>query len=114
MYSTMDGAVLPHHSLFTKGTLKKNQTFIIDRNNAIVESLFNPTLVEDFKAGRFIHAGGMIVINDPKYVTVQNERAELTEYALAHVDECCLVFDRTTRISSHYDDSFLSDLFPLP
>ena len=44
----------------------------------------------------------MIVINDPKYVTVQNERAELTEYALAHVDECCLVFDRTTRISSHY------------
>ena len=48
----------------------------------------------------------MMVINAPKYVTVQNERAELTEYALAHVDECCLIFDRTTRVSSHYDDSF--------
>lgn len=48
----------------------------------------------------------MMVINDPKYVVVQNEQAELTEYALAHVDECCLVFDRTTRVSSHYDDSF--------
>lgn len=105
VFNYVDGQYYPPFS-FTKGTLKKNQTFIIDRNNAIVESLFNPTLVEDFKAGRFIHAGGMIVINDPKYVTVQNERAELTEYALAHVDECCLVFDRTTRISSHYDDSF--------
>ena len=105
VFNYVDGQYYPPFS-FTKGSLKKDQTFIIDRNNAIIESLFNQDLAEDFKAGRFIHAGGMMVINDPKYVVVQNERAELTEYALAHVDECCLVFDRTTRVSSHYDDSF--------
>lgn len=96
---------------FKKGFLKKNQTFIIDRNNAIIESLLNAKLAKDFKANYFIHAGGMIVINDPKYVTIQNNQAELTKYALAHVDECCLVFDRTIRVSKHYDDSFYRTCF---
>lgn len=105
VFNYVDGQYYPPFS-FAKETLKKNQTFIIDRNNAIIESLFNQDLAEDFKAGRFIHAGGMMVINDPKYVSIKNERAELTEYALAHVDECCLVFDRTTRVSTQYDDSF--------
>ena len=92
---------------FQKGSLKKGQTFIIDRNNIIIESLFNQNLVDDFKAGRFIHAGGLFVINDPKYVSIiEDTEPALTEYALEHVDECCLVFDRTTRVSSHYDDSF--------
>ena len=105
VFNYVDGHYYPPFS-FSKGSLKKDQTFIIDRNNAIVESLFNPDLVEDFKAGRFIHTGGMMVINDHKYVSIQDEKAVLTEYALSHVDECCLVFDRTTRVSNNYDDSF--------
>ena len=104
VFNYVDGQYYPPFS-FAKGSLKKDQTFIIDRNNAIIESLFNQDLAEDFKAGRFIHAGGMMVINDPKYVVVQNEQAELTEYALAHVDECCLVFDRTTRVSRRMSTS---------
>ena len=81
VFNYVDGQYYPPFS-FAKGSLKKDQTFIIDRNNAIIESLFNQRyLAEDFKAGRFIHAGGMMVINDPKYVIVQNERAELTESA---------------------------------
>lgn len=105
VFNFVDGKYYPPFS-FSKGSLKKDQTFIIDRNNTIIESIFNPDLAEDFKAGRFIHAGGMVVINDPKYVAINNETAELTEYALAHVDECCLVFDRKTRVSTNYDDSF--------
>lgn len=105
VFNYVDGRHYPPFS-FAKGALKKNQTFSIDRDNAILESVFNPTLAEEFKAGRFIHVDGMIAINDPKYVTVQNERAELTKYAREHVDECCLVFDCTTKVSSHYDDSF--------
>lgn len=106
VFNFIDGKNYPPFS-FQKGSLKKGQTFIIDRNNIIVESLFNQDLVDDFKAGRFIHAGGLFVINDPKYVNIiEDTEPALTEYALEHVDECCLVFDRTTRVSSHYDDSF--------
>lgn len=106
VFNYVDGKNYPPFS-FKKGSLKKGQTFVIDRNNIIIESLFNPDLAEDFKAGRFIHAGGLFVINDPKYVNiVEDTEPTLTDYALEHVDECCLVFDRTTRVSSHYDDSF--------
>lgn len=106
VFNFVDGKNYPPFS-FKKGILKKGQTFVIDRNNIIIESLFNPDLAEDFKAGRFIHAGGLFVINDPKYVNiVEDTEPTLTDYALEHVDECCLVFDRTTRVSSHYDDSF--------
>ena len=106
VFNFVDGKNSPPFS-FRKGSLKKGQTYIIDRNNIIVESLFNPDIAEDFKAGRFIHAGGLFVINDPKYVNiVEDTEPTLTEYALEHVDECCLVFDRTTRVSNHYDDSF--------
>lgn len=106
VFNFVDGKNYPPFS-FQKGSLKKGQTFIIDRNNIIIESLFNQNLADDFKAGRFIHAGGLFVINDPKYVSIiEDTEPALTEYALEHVDECCLVFDRTTRVSSHYDDSF--------
>lgn len=106
VFNFVDGKNYPPFS-FQKGSMKKGQTFIIDRNNIIIESLFNQNLVDDFKAGRFIHAGGLFVINDPKYVSIiEDTEPALTEYALEHVDECCLVFDRTTRVSSHYDDSF--------
>lgn len=106
VFNFVDGKNYPPFS-FKKGSLKKGQTFIIDRNNVIIESLFNQDLADDYKAGRFIHAGGLFVINDPKYVNiVEDTEPTLTEYALEHVDECCLVFDRTTRVSTQYDDSF--------
>lgn len=106
VFNFVDGRNYPPFN-FASGSLKKGQTFIIDRNNAIVEATLNPELSEDIKTGKFIHAGGMFVINDPKYVNiVEDEEATLTDYALEHVDECCLVFDRTTRISNKYDDSF--------
>lgn len=106
VFNFVDGVNYPPFS-FKKGSLKRGQTFIIDRNNAIVESFFNVDLIEDIRAGRFIHAGGLVIINDSKYVHKdEGTEATLTDYALEHVDECCLVFDRNTRVSTRFDDSF--------
>lgn len=106
VFNFVDGKNYPPFS-FKKGSLKKDQTFVIDRNNIIIQSLLNPDLSEDIAARCFIHAGGLLVINDPQYVSiVEDSEPTLTEYALEHVDECCLVFDRTTRVSTQYDDSF--------
>ena len=106
VFNFVDGKNYPPFS-FKKGSLKKGQTFVIDRNNVIIQSLLNPDLSEDIAARRFIHAGGLLVINDPQYVSiVEDSEPPLTQYALEHVDECCLVFDRTTRVSTQYDDSF--------
>lgn len=102
----VNGRYYPAYS-FKRGALKKNQTFIIDEKNAIILFNANPVLREMLHAGQIIYANGMAAINDPKYVTRSEAGAPiLTEYALAHVDECCLIFDRTIRVSRSYDDSF--------
>jgi DNA-binding phage protein len=41
----------------------------------------------------FVHLPiGCLIINHPKYVTLTERGLELTEYARAHLDECCLCF----------------------
>ena len=69
VFNFVDGKNYPPFS-FKKGSLKKGQTFAIDRNNVIIQSLLNPDLSEDIAARRFIHAGGLLVINDPQYVSI--------------------------------------------
>ena len=41
-----------------------------------------------------IWASGHVVLNNPAYVTVSGTEPELTPWALAHVDQCCLRFKR--------------------
>lgn len=102
----VNGRYYPAYS-FKRGALKKNQTFIIDERNAIFLFNVNPALREMLQIGQIIYANGMVAINDPKYVTKSEVGTPiLTEYALSHVDECCLIFDRTIRVSRSYDDSF--------
>jgi len=97
---------------FKKGTLKKDQTFIVDKNNAIFESAINPDLAAAVREGLIIYASGMFVINDPKYVQITDKSViALTDYAMDHVDECCLVFERKNRVSRHYDDSYYRRCF---
>jgi hypothetical protein len=42
-----------------------------------------------YKAGNFIYAGGMFVINNQSmYTFKKGNEATLTDYALEHADEC--------------------------
>lgn len=92
---------------FKRGTLKKNQTFVVDRNNAIMEGIINPEIAQMCRSSLIVHADGVFAINNPKFVTTKDDGSFiLTDYALDHADECCLVFTRKTRVSKQYDDSY--------
>ncbi|RRG04978.1 MAG: XRE family transcriptional regulator [Lactobacillus sp.] len=107
----VNGRYYPAYS-FKAGALKRNQTFVIDVRNALFLMAMDPEFDNLTSSGYVIYANGMFAINDPKYVEI-NERGTpiLTRYALGHIDECCLVFDRTTRVSKEYDDSFYRTCF---
>ena len=82
---------------FPQGTLRKNQTFVVDKKSAekiISENESIRTLIED---GLIVYTGCVFCINDEKYVRKTNDKRheyELTQYGGDHVDECCLIFDR--------------------
>lgn len=80
---------------FKENSLKKDQTYLIDFLNYVVESKKNPQLEKLSYEKKIVYVDGLVVINDPKYVSKDDDKTNrLTDYALEHVDECAFVFDR--------------------
>ena len=110
-YVYSDGKYLPPF-YFAKGTLKKNQTYVIDEQNALIQIFMNEELRTLYFDGRLIYANCMVCINSPKYITRSETGLPiLTEYALEHVHECCYVFKRKISASDTYSDSFYRRCF---
>jgi len=83
---------------FHKGTLKENETFVIDRANydrLLMESQEFAELIEN---RYYVYTGYAICINDSKYISpVLTNRVlvfELSDYARGHANECCLKLTR--------------------
>ncbi|MDD2978827.1 MAG: helix-turn-helix transcriptional regulator [Hespellia sp.] len=106
-----DGKYLPPFS-FPRGTLKPNQTFVIDEKSAMIQIFMSEELRSMYFEGRLIFANSMVCINAPKYVTKSETGLPiLTNYALEHVHECCYVFERKINASDTYSDSFYRRCF---
>ena len=73
---------------------EEQHTFVIERDT--VTALMRES--EDFnsvmRCGSYTYADGHVVRDDPRFVKTKNDRLILTEWAYAHVDECCLRFVR--------------------
>lgn len=92
---------------FKEGFLKPGQTFIVDPQNAAIESLLNSDLRERVLNEEVLYINNVFVLNNEKYFgTYQNGKHFLTSYALDHMDECCLVFD--SNIVSKKDPSYFN------
>lgn len=110
-YVYSDGKYLPPF-YFAKGTLEKNQTYVVDEQNALIQIFMNEELRTLYFDGRLIYANCMVCINSPKYITRSETGLPiLTEYALEHVHECCYVFKRKISASDTYSDSFYRRCF---
>ena len=45
---------------------------------------------------------GHVCLDDEKYIIHSDGRVKLTQYALSHMDECCLAFDKGYSYQSKY------------
>ena len=99
----VDGQYVPSHT-FKTGALGDKQTFTVPMKEGLIQSAINPSFAAVLAKGDFVYIDGHYVINSPKYVTT-NEFSilEMTDYALAHMDECCLSFERSTRTNPDYN-----------
>jgi transcriptional regulator with XRE-family HTH domain len=105
------GKYCPPYS-FLNNALDKNQTFVVDEMNALYETSTSEKLSEMVHSGKIVYINAMFCINDPKYVIRHDDNSlEMTEYALEHVNECCLIFDRANRVGKLNDDSFYRKCF---
>ncbi len=74
--------------------LKKNQSYSIDSLEFFAGYRRNSQLRSLVDTGAFSFVDGHICLNDSKYVIKTKFGTQLSEYALAHMSECCLVFSK--------------------
>lgn len=96
--------------LYNATKIKKEQTFSAGFYEAIANNALNLKLRECLEKRTIVYASGFFVINSRKYTYRDKEtgRQELTDYALRHMDECCLVFDHEHKSTAEYSDRYYS------
>ena len=67
-------------------------SFVIDRENLSKLCRKEKELNYMLCTGKYLHVDGHVCVNDPEYVAYDDEGAYLTEWALDHIDCCCLRF----------------------
>lgn len=103
-YTFLDGHYVKPHG-FRKGAILPTQTFSISAQDAAIERFRNPILKELTKDGDYLFIDNHFVYYAPLYVRRgEARRLELTDFARAHMEECCLLFDLSIgdRISKEY------------
>lgn len=102
---------------FNPDALGDYQTFILNGKNGSRLYNNNPQFRKLIDDEKFIYDGCLVCINDPLYVKKTDEPSypqgyALTDYALSHVDECCLKFTRhytqDNQYSEYYNECYLS------
>lgn len=107
-YSKVDGAftyvngkyVTPF--TFNASYLSDNQSFTISYTDFFKAYCLNKDFRKVIDTGKFVYIEGHVCVNDEKYINRSNDQINLTQYALYHMDECCLVFDMGYSYESKY------------
>ena len=102
---------------FDPDVLGDYQTFILDGRNGNRLYKEDPRFAELIDSERYMYTGCVVCINNPLYVYKTEEPGypqgfALTDYALEHIDECCLKFTRhytqDNRYEEYYNECYLS------
>lgn len=103
-FTYVDGHYVRPHS-FKKGALQVSQTYTISKQDAAIQRFVNRELAEKTENGDYIFVENHYVYNSPLYVSTDYTGSLiLTDYARAHMDECCLAFDM--KITSKIENSY--------
>lgn len=101
-YPYVDGRYVRGYS-FEPGKLEKNQTFTIPYAELFKAYCFDREFKKLIDSNRFVFVDRHLVLNDEKYVSHdQVGNVILSEYALSHMDECCVVFTKGYSYQSKY------------
>ena len=82
------------YSFDAEALRQEEHTFNIDRITAGALYERNADFRKLMDSGKFIHADGHIVRNEPRFVELTSSGHRLTELAVRCVDQCCLRFTR--------------------
>lgn len=87
---------------FDASALSDNQSFTISSADLFKAYCLNKDFRKAIDTGKFVYVEGHVCLDDEKYIIHSEGRVKLTQYALSHMDECCLAFDKGYSYQSKY------------
>lgn len=78
----------------TEAWREEQHTFVVDWDTVTALMRQNDDFSAVMQSRSYIYADGHVVRNDPRFVKSVRDQFVLTDWANAHVDECCLRFVR--------------------
>lgn len=124
-YDCVDGTIIEFDDnkkkpfTFPLGTLKENETFVIDRNNYEQLLRDNSDFADLINSGRYVYLGYVVCLFDSKYINVKGKGESieliLSEYAREQAEKCLLKFlfrkEKASDPSYYYNgESYLNDM----
>jgi hypothetical protein len=99
--------------LYNAKEIKPHQIFSAGLYDVVASGTVNSDLRSCLQAKIIVYANGFFVINNKKYTYKDpvTGKQELTDYALEHMDECCLIFDAERKAKHTFDDRYYSMCF---
>jgi hypothetical protein len=105
---TEDGYVQSHS--FKSKAVGKNQTFVATEADLAIAFLTKPEFKSMMESGRYVYVDKHVCINDKKYIgRTAAGTAVLTDYAMQHMDECCLAFEISYKKNNQYGASYYTE-----
>ena len=89
---------------FDASALTDNQSFTISSADLFKAYCLNKDFRKAIDTGKFVYVEGHVCLGDEKYIIHSDGRVKLTQYALSHMDECCLALIRDIVISRSIRD----------
>ena len=107
----VDGHYVKAHT-WKKGFLKSNQTFTVDEETILSLAIRSYDLRDTKESKHFIYVDSHLVLRDGMYIKRdENGILALTDYALHHMDECCIAFELSIkggRYEAYHTECFLN------
>ncbi|MCM1232363.1 MAG: helix-turn-helix domain-containing protein [Ruminococcus flavefaciens] len=95
-------------SYVTKGP-GKDLTYDVEPADIAVSFAFNEGFRKMMESGRYVYVDHHLCVNDPKYIDTRYGLAFMTDYARAHMSECCLTFKVTRRKRKDYGATYYTE-----
>lgn len=86
--------------------IQNNESFSISRKDFIIMSFADKTLREILSQNSYLYVEGHVCLDTPKYINKDGNNFYLTDYALNHIDECCIKFKYQYAVTSLYEDPY--------
>jgi DNA-binding Xre family transcriptional regulator len=109
VFNFVDNHYALNHS-FELEKYKDGQTYTIKAQDALYQYAANLEFREVIDSGNYIFVDNHFCINDSKYVRINDSGSPtLTDYALQHIDECCIVFESRLRENREYGIDYYTE-----